>query len=187
MYERLYKEFKTRWMTTPKDFTEWNQYLTQETQKLYRGLASYRAWVEAGSQRPRPLNISLSVLAKLISSANWKLGNYSARRLNSVLLNTRYNSAQPVQGLDWRCGEFRLGLKVHGRPLTPRTTEEHTADFYGADLVNPGFVLGMRYTRVGDLSKRDVLVAPLGNSLSPTDSVSTNIVTSQQDSSSSHA
>ncbi|KAI1124469.1 hypothetical protein F5Y10DRAFT_269063 [Nemania abortiva] len=159
-FERLYNEFKTRPMRSLNDHEEWSNYLRKELGGRDTALAYYK-WVRKQFQKPRP-DSSLAALAKSISLANWIHRNNSTEHLNSVIRDLRRRPVREVQDLQYRYDDFRLGLKVGGRPLVPPPTEEDNTHAYGVDLISPGYVLGIRYTHIDNGENQDLIVAPLG-------------------------
>ncbi|KAI1128588.1 hypothetical protein F5Y10DRAFT_264931 [Nemania abortiva] len=144
--------------------------------RLYKELGSnaiveeYFNWVESESPiRGTGLaNTILGEFSHLLQQANWKTGNSSLERLNTVLWDTRRHSSSLIQPLNRTHLGCILWLKIDGQPFDPPTADTDTCKHYDVNLLNPGFAFGMRYLPPNDdtsshLEEQCLLFAPLGH------------------------
>ncbi|KAJ8125796.1 hypothetical protein O1611_g7842 [Lasiodiplodia mahajangana] len=160
-FKTLLDEFKTRVDGGFNDYEEWNNYLRKELGSRENSRA-YHQWARKQLEPKPPPDSSLVALAKSIPFANWIHGNDPTTHLNSVIRHTYRLRILEVQDLQCRYDDFRLGLKVGGRPLIPPPTEEDVIDAYRVDRISPGYIFGIRYARLDNGENQDLLVAPLG-------------------------
>lgn len=83
-------------------------------------------------------------------------------RFNTTLFDSRRNCSKNLQCLYGKNQDASLWLLVDGQPFTPPEIDTNTYEACSVDVLDPGFVLGMRYSAPDDNGKRDLLFAPLG-------------------------
>lgn len=102
-------------------------------------------------------------ISVMLNRINWKVGSNDLRGLNNILWRTRYNGGACCSLFSY--GKLNFWLRVCGQPFTLPSVNAETCEAYGVKMLNPGFVLGMRYIPVDDASKKqDLICAPLGES-----------------------
>lgn len=150
-----------------KDQMEWLDSLDRELSSNTL-VKDYFKWVEV-QHRPKPNLISITIyeIGYLLYDINWKRGNDDLSFFNTVLWQTRRNYALNEQPLIWSYLGFVWWLLIDGQPFTPQKVDADTCEAYSVDVLNPGSVLGMRYSPIDDNEKRDLLFAPLGNFFLP--------------------
>lgn len=83
-------------------------------------------------------------------------------RFDTTLFDSRRNCSKNLQCLYVKNQDANLSLLVDGQPFTPPEIDTNTYEACSVDVLDPGFVLGMRYSAPDDNGKRDLLFAPLG-------------------------
>lgn len=83
-------------------------------------------------------------------------------RFNTTLFDSRRDYSRHLQCLYGKNQDASLWLLVDGQPFTPPEIETNTYEACSVEVLDPDFILGMRYSAPDDNGKRDLLFAPLG-------------------------
>ena len=162
-FEKLRAEFRNRPMEDLKEHMEWLDNLHKElgSDTIVK---AYFKWVRGQHRLARaPVTFPEDEIIRLLQDVNWKEGNGALKNFNSILWRTRHNSARNLVPL--RLHLLSAWLLVDGQPMPPPEVDNDTCEAYNVDVLNPGFVLGMRYLPLDGNKNRELLFAPLGQSL----------------------